>query len=376
MDPDSYRYGRRVTIIGIVVNAFIAAVKLSLGILGKSAVLVAEAFDSIADIGATTGILIGYSYAYHPKDEKHPHGHGKIESISAFFVGLFLAVTGVYIIYENASRIYHREYARPEWIALLGVAIAIVSKTGLYFYTIKASRRLNSPAISASAADHIADVYRLSGVFVGISFAILNYPIIDPIAALLVAGLIIKTAFTILKDATNDLIDAQMPAAIHSKLENAIAQWNPECHLIEAVGRRMGPRYQVTAKVRVSPYSRAVDNIDKLSQLESLILMTIREIQGVDIIIDVDKQKADSFEERFKKHVYEVLEHYKDQYIRLEDMEFHFMEGQHEAHFDMIVSPEMPVETAHEITTRIEQAVYTEFPDAQIIIHIEPTNKK
>jgi cation diffusion facilitator family transporter len=375
MNPDSYRYGRRVTLVGIAVNTLITIIKFTLGILGNSAVLFAEGFDSLADIGATTGVLIGYKYAASPKDKEHPHGHGKIESISALFIGLSLGLTGNYIIYKNSLRIYRHEYVQPEWIALAGVAIVIALKISLYFYTVKAGRKLNSPSISASAADHIADVYRLSGVFVGVLFAILNYPIIDPVAALLVAIIIIRTSFSITRGAFLDLIDTQMPQEILIKLKKTIQSWDAESHLVEAVGRRMGPRYQVMVKVCVSPYIRAVDNVEDLSQLETLILKTIPEIQGVDIEIDVDKEQADSFEERFKKHVYNVLEKYKGHYVRLENMEFHFMEEQHEAHFDMLVSPDMPVETAHEITTKIEQAIYTEFPDAQIIIHIEPAKR-
>lgn len=380
MKPEEYRYARRVTIVGILANIVIAAVKLSLGLIGKSAVLVAEAVDSLSDVVATSVVLIGLKFASTPKDDSHPHGHGKIESIVALFVGIAIGITGIILIYQNASRIYYfiffnKEYLSPKWIALVGVAVSIAIKAGLYRYTLKASIQLNSPSIRASASDHKADMYRLSGVFFGLLFAIVVYPILDPIAAIIVALFIIKTSFEISRDSFQDLIDVQMPEQLHKKIGAVIAEWNPEYHLVEAIGRRMGNKYQVNLKVRVGPYIQAFDGVSDLQQLEEYIQKNIPSIQGVDITADVDTTDITLQEKQFKDCVQKILDKYADRYIAIESMEFHFLQNQQEVHFNMIVEPEMTTGGAHEITLLIEQEICCEFQKAQVIIHIEPAEK-
>ena len=375
MNPEDYRYARRVTIVGLIANIVIAAVKLSLGLIGKSAVLVAEAVDSLLDVAATSGVLIGLKFASTPKDDSHPHGHGKIESIVALLIGIAIGITGIFLIYQNASRIYYKEYLRPEWIALTGVALSIAIKAGLYRYTLKASIELNSPAIRANALDHKADIYRLSGVFFGLLFAITGYPILDPIAAIIVALFIIKTSFEISRDSIQDLIDVQMPEQLRKKIDQVITDWNPEYQLVETIGRRMGGKYQVNLKVRVGPYVQALDGVSDLKQLEEYIRKNIPSIQGVDITADVDTADIAVQEKKFKDCVHKTLDKHADRYRSIESMEFHFLQNQQEVHFNMIVDPEMSVDDAHEITCLIEQEICSEFQNAQVIIHIEPAGK-
>ena len=375
MNPEDYRYARRVTIVGILANIVIAAVKLSLGLIGRSAVLVAEAFDSLSDVVATSAVLIGLKFASTPKDDSHPHGHGKIESIVALFVGIAIGVTGIYLIYQNTSRIYYKEYLRPEWIALVGVVLSIAIKARLYRYTLKASTQLNSPSVRANAFDHKADIYRLSGVFFGILFAIIGYPILDPLAAIFVAFIIIKTSYVILRDSFQDLIDVQMPEQLHKKIGAVVTEWNPEYHLVEAIGRRMGSKYQVNLKVRIGPYIQAFNGVNDFQQLEEYIQKNIPSIQGVDIKADVDSTEIATQEKKFKDRVHKILDKYADRYRSIEAMEFHFLQNQQEVHFNMIVDPEMSVDVAHEITHLIENDICSEFQNAQVIIHIEPAGK-
>lgn len=372
MEKSAYNYGRRVTIIGILANIVIAAAKLSLGLIGKSAVLIAEAFDSLSDVAATTAVLIGLKFASSPKDEKHPHGHGKIESVTAMFVGVAIAFTGVFLIYQNVLKIYNNDYTRPEWIALAGVGFAIAVKAGLYNYTLEAGKKLNSPSIRANALDHKSDVIRLSGVFIGIIFAIVGLPVLDPIAAIIVSFLILHTSFVILKDSFNDLIDAQMPEEIVDDIKKIVSDFNPEYHVLESIGRRMGGKYQVNMKIRIGPYVQAVNGVSSRQKLEEKITEKIPMIQGVDISFDVDTKDAQKFEERFKSRVMEVLEKYKSDYLSIENLEFHFLEDQQEVHCDMFVNPNMTVKEADMIRKNIKQDIIPEFEFSQVIITIQP----
>jgi cation diffusion facilitator family transporter len=372
METTDYIQAKRVTIVGIFSNFFIACVKFSLGIIGSSSVLIAEAFDSFSDIAATTAVLIGLKLASRPKDASHPHGHGKIESLVALFVGLAIAVTGIFLIYDNILKIYNREFTNPKYIALLGIITAIIIKIFLYKYTIKAGNRLNSPAIKANASDHKADVIRLSGVFFGVLFSVTGYPVLDPVFAIIVALFILKTSYSILKESSEDLIDAQMPDDLITEIKEQIKKYNANYNITEIIGRRMGSRYQVSMKVKIDPYIQAIDGIDEFKKLSDCLESEIPRLQGVDIRADVDSEKARKFEEEFRVFVLSVLERYKDQYESFKNMEIHFLELQQEVHFDMYVNPKMSVKEAHDITDRIENDICRAYKQAQVVIHIEP----
>ncbi|MCP4725850.1 MAG: cation-efflux pump [bacterium] len=372
MDNSDYIQAKRVTIVGIFFNLVIACVKFSLGIIGNSAVLIAEAFDSFSDIAATTAVLIGLKLASRPKDASHPHGHGKIESLVALFVGLAVAATGIFLIYNNVLNIYNREFVRPEYIALLGIVTAILIKIFLYRYTVKAGDKLNSPAILANAADHKADVIRLSGVFFGVLFSITGYPVLDPVFAIIVALFILKTAYSIMKDSIEDLIDAQMPDDLITEIKEQVRKCNEKFSVTEIIGRRMGPRYQVNMKVKIDPYVQAIDGIDELKKLSDCLQSEVPRLQGIDIRAEVDSKKAQEFEEKFRDFVLDVLERYKDQFDSYKNMEIHFLELQQEVHFDMYVKPKMSVKEAHDITDRIEKDICRAYKQAQVVIHIEP----
>ena len=105
MHIDDYQHGKKVTLIGIIGNVIVIAIEFALGILGQSSALVADALHSLSDVGATVAVLFGLKYSSLPEDENHPYGHGKIESIIALFLGIILAVTGMYLLYGNISRI-------------------------------------------------------------------------------------------------------------------------------------------------------------------------------------------------------------------------------------------------------------------------------
>jgi len=142
MDEKEFRYGRKVTLLGIAGNVLVSAVELFLGIVGRSSALIADAIHSMSDVGATTAVYFGLKYSSVPKDKNHPYGHGKIESIIALFLGILLALTGAYLIYGNVSKISTKDYLTPEWYTLGGALFTIVVKEWMFRFTINAGKRL------------------------------------------------------------------------------------------------------------------------------------------------------------------------------------------------------------------------------------------
>ena len=372
MHRDEYEHGRNVTLIGIAGNIFVTIVEFYLGIIGRSAALVADALHSLSDVGATVAVLFGLKYSSRPKDKNHPYGHGKIESIIALFLGIILGVMGIYLIYNNIDKIYNRTFLIPEWYTLGAALLTIVVKEWMFHYTIKAGKKLNSPSISANAYHQRSDVLTSIGVFFGILGSYLGFPILDPVVAIIVAVFIIRMAFTITKDALWDLTDVTISDELCMEIEKVTEKWNSEYHVVDIIGRRMGTRYHVDIKIKIEPYIAAIDGVADLRALEKQIKKRIPVIQAVDIKGIVDSEQAENNESIFKYHVNTILSKYESHYRAIKSLEFHFLPNQAEAHFNMIVDPAISVGEAHDITNMIERDIMKKFDHAQVIIHVEP----
>ena len=327
MKDFDYRYGRRVTIIGIAGNIAVAAFKYICGIAGNSGALIADAVHSVSDIIATVAVLFGIKFGSKPMDKKHPYGHGKIESLISLFIGILLIVTALYLLYENSIKLYRSEVLVPSRIAVIGVIISIVFKEWMFRYTISAGKKINSPAITANAWDHRSDVYSSIGVLTGISLAKLNMPYFDSIAAIIVSFFIVGMGYKISRDSINDLIDSQVPISLMNEINNVISECENRYEVKEIKGRRMGASYIVDLKLRFPPYISAKDGTKNINELKRLLLLKIKTLQDVIITIETDYKISDLFETKFKNEVKDILSRYSGEYIETHKLYYHFQIG-------------------------------------------------
>ena len=372
MDKLDYKYGKKVTLIGIFGNIAISFFKFICGIIGHSGALIADAVHSVSDIVATFAVLFGLKFSSKPEDKCHPYGHGKIESLISLFVGVLLLITALYILYENSIKLAKGEFLVPSWIAVIGATISILSKEWMYRYTIKAGKKLNSPSIIANAWDHRSDAYSSIGVLVGISFAKLNMPYFDAVAAIIVSFFILRIGYKITRDSINDLIDYQIPTSLSNDLKKALSEWRTKYDVENIRGRRMGSSYIIDLKLKLSPYINVKEGTKNINALRDFLLSRIKTLQDVIIEIAIDAKESDLFEAQIKNRVENILKKYSDKYIEIHKIDYHFLSDHQEIHFHMVVPEDTTVKDSHNITEIIQNEIQKEFPDSEVIIHIEP----
>ena len=202
--------GRNVTLIGALVNVILIGLKLTAGIFGKSNALIADGVHSISDLFTDVVVLVGIWRGRRPADEKHPFGHGRIETLSTAIVGLSLVATALYLGSQAAMDIYLRHEFHPNVLAIIGAGISIVFKEVLYRYTVRAGRRMKSQLVVANAWHHRSDALSSVAVLAGVSLAQIkpSWHIFDSFATLLVSFFIIKVGLDILGDTFRELSDA------------------------------------------------------------------------------------------------------------------------------------------------------------------------
>lgn len=207
-----------VTLTGSAVNVILIVLKFIAGIVGKSSAMVADAVHSLSDFISDAIILVFVKIAGKPKDKTHDYGHGKFETLATVIIGLLLIGAGIGLMTGGIKSVIHslngNSLERPTMLALIVAIVSILSKEWLYHYTIKAGKKLDSQAVVANAWHHRSDSISSLGTLIGISGAMFlgdRWRILDPIAAIVVSFLIIKSGYDIAKPCISELLEASLP---------------------------------------------------------------------------------------------------------------------------------------------------------------------
>lgn len=194
----------------IAVNLMLSIFKLIAGLLASSGAMISDAIHSASDVFSTIIVIIGVKISGKASDEEHPYGHDRFECVASIILAILLGVTGVGIGLTGVQKLTAGHYdtlAVPGVLALAAAVISIVVKEIMYWYTRNAAKKINSGALMADAWHHRSDALSSVGALVGIAASRMGYPLMDPLASLVICVFIEKAALDIFKDAINKMVD-------------------------------------------------------------------------------------------------------------------------------------------------------------------------
>lgn len=248
----------RVTLLGMFVNMALLAFKLVAGIVGRSGAMVADAVHSASDFATDIVVLAFMKLSSKPKDACHKYGHGKYETVASIIIALALGAVGVGICIDGAEKIAAvvrgEQIARPEFIALVAAVVSIAAKEWLYRYTVKVGDKTESSAVVANAWHHRSDALSSVGTLIGIGCAYLLggvWTIADPIAAIVVAAMILKVAIDLLRKGFDELVDGSLPADVEEEIVRIITEDAAISHPHNLRTRRIGSTIAIEVHIRV-----------------------------------------------------------------------------------------------------------------------------
>ena len=222
---DEKKIVSKLSTIGILGNVLLAAFKLISGILGNSGAMISDAVHSLSDVFATLIAYIGVLMSKRPEDKEHPYGHERLECVASLILGIILAVTGLGIGYTGIHKIIEpSELEVPTLLPLIAAVVSIVVKEGMFWYTMYYAKKLDSSAFKADAWHHRSDAISSVGSFIGIGLAKIGYPIMDPIASIIICLCILKVSFDITKDALEKMLDTSCSKEFEDDVQNFIKQ--------------------------------------------------------------------------------------------------------------------------------------------------------
>lgn len=206
-NEERLKIGNKVSNLTIVVNIILSFVKVLFGIIGHSAATIADGIHSLSDVLSTIAVIIGLKISSKPADKDHPYGHEKLEAVTSKLLATMLFFTALFIGYSGIKVIINKDFSVPSKITIYVAILSIVTKEWMYRYTLKAAKKINSTALEADAWHHRSDSFSSIGTLIGIVGARLKYPILDPIASLVICIFIIKVSIDIYKNSINQLVD-------------------------------------------------------------------------------------------------------------------------------------------------------------------------
>lgn len=250
--PTNEQIALKVSGISIISNIVLSAFKFFAGILANSGAMVSDAVHSSSDILSTVVVIAGIKISNKEDDKTHPYGHERLECVAAIFLAVILCLTGLGIGYTGVMKILsrnHNELTIPGLLALIAAIISIVTKEAMYWYTRFAAKKIASGAMMADAWHHRSDALSSVGSFIGIFGARQGYPILDPIASLIICIFIVKVAIEISIDSINKMIDKSCDESTVEAMKRIVASQEGVLGIDQIKTRLFGAKMYVDIEI-------------------------------------------------------------------------------------------------------------------------------
>jgi len=220
-DPEDAKYtpeelalaASRSTWVSVGVNLTLSVGQIVTGLLAKSQGLVADGIHSLSDLVADFVVLLAGHHSRKEADAEHPYGHQRFENAASLALGAILLAVGVGMLWSAVTRLEHPELVERVHAAALWVTgIALVAKESLFRYMLAAAERVKSSMLVANAWHARSDAASSLVVGVGIAGNLLGFPLLDPIAALIVGTMVARMGWTFGWEALHTLMDRSADA--------------------------------------------------------------------------------------------------------------------------------------------------------------------
>ena len=222
-----HKVAMKVSGVSIAVNLLLSLFKLLAGILAHSGAMISDAIHSASDVGSTFVVIVGVNLSSKKSDKEHQYGHERMECVSSIILSGLLLATGIGIGMNGIENIIKStsgaSIAIPGTLALIAAVVSIVVKEWMFWYSRSAAKKINSGALMADAWHHRSDAMSSVGAFIGILGARMGYPILDPIASVVICIFIGKAAYDIFKDAVDKMVDKSCDEKTIQKMREVIA---------------------------------------------------------------------------------------------------------------------------------------------------------
>jgi cation diffusion facilitator family transporter len=356
----------RVALGSIAASAGLTVAKGAIGLLTGSLAILSEAGHSLIDLSATVLTYFAVRLSGKPADREHQYGHGKIESVTALAETALLFVLTAIVVWEAAQRLIGAQAHAVE--ATVAAFVVIAGSIVVDFFRARTLNRVaketSSEALEADALHFGSDMWSSVAVLVGLCGVALGYGWADAAAAMVVAVFICVAGWRLGRRTVNSLTDTA-PAGVSERV-TAIARQASGVVAVERVrARPAGAVLFVDLGVGVS---RTLP-LDRVSAIKERLARAIRaDLPNAEVTITTEPRALD--DETVRERVMMIA---RNRGLAIHHVAVQTISGRLSVSADLEVDGTMPLATAHDIASRLEEAMREELgPDVEVETHIEP----
>jgi cation diffusion facilitator family transporter len=291
------RYKILIALLSVFSNLVLVAIKLVVGFAMGSISVVSEALHSGVDVVAAVVATIGVKQSAEPADKTHSFGHEKFENLAGFIQAILIFIAGFWIIYTAV-----RKLIKPVPMDGLGLGVVVMLVSSFVnvvvgILLLKAARKTGSVALKADAWHCLTDVYTSAGVMVGLIIVWsgtlwapgIDLAWVDPLAAILVAVLILKAAWDLTGESVHDLLDVSLPQNEEDAIKTLILAKYPDIVEIHKFrGRKSGKKRFVEFHIKVDPEM----SVERSHSLDHGIAAEIKQVfPDADVMVHIEPFK-------------------------------------------------------------------------------------
>jgi cation diffusion facilitator family transporter len=278
------RAGRKASFIAIFGNIFLTFFNFLVGFLSGSTALVAEGAHTLSDVITSILAYVGFRIGMKPADEKHQYGHGPAESIVGLIIVVFLGIVAFEILLGAYDKLLMgKNLAAPDLTAAIMALIGIFINYAMTTYLIKTGKKINSPVIIADGRHQSVDIFSCAAILVGVIGARLGFTILDPLVAIFIAILVIKTAFQVARDNINAIMGKLSDPKLVEDLKSSALSLENVKGVHDVKINNMGPYASAELHIELDKNLNLQESHQIAHEVEQLIIKNIDSIKMVNV---------------------------------------------------------------------------------------------
>lgn len=363
-------YGMLCSIVGILLNIFLFAIKYFAGIISGSIAITADAFNNLSDAGSSVITLIGFKFAGMKPDLEHPFGHGRVEYISGFAVSVMIILMGAELLKSSIDKIFHPESIDTTVVSFIILIVSILVKLYMSLYNSKIGDKIESAGMKATATDSKSDCIATSVVLISMLIAKFTGVNIDAYAGLLVAGFILYAGYDAAKETLSPLLGQIPEKSLVDSIEKIVMSYDEIVGIHDLVVHDYGPgRLMLSLHAEVPGNGDIFVLHDAIDRAE----IELNEKLNCEAVIHLDPIDTDNEEVmEMKSKITELIKKEIDEIITIHD--FRIVKGNTHTNviFDAVIPPKYKM-TDKEVETKIKDLVKNNFENYFAVVKVEIT---
>lgn len=343
-------YGILTSIVGIICNLFLFALKITIGIFIHSISVKADAFNNLSD--AASGLIgfVGVKLANRPADKEHPFGHGRFEYIAAFIVAFLVLQVGFSCFQNAVHKIIKPQQMSFDLISVVILCISIFIKLWLGLFNRKLGKRVNSSVMKATATDAFGDMLITLVTVLAIIIEKVSGLMIDGYMGLIVSLFVLYAGFSIAKETIEPLLGEAVDPKLYEQITTLVESYEHIVGSHDLIVHNYGPTHTMA-----SIHAEVPNHIDFEVAHETIDIIErdVKKELGIFLVIHMDPIDVKDEEVlELKKLVTQIVKQ-QDKYATIHDFRIVNEKGKANLVFDLVVDHSYSEEQEEEYVAHI-----------------------